>query len=140
MKVRISIGASSTTSFSGWTGSPLNIVDFFSAEPSTFQTSLFFSISAFSWLADKDISVILIIWMHGKSVTIRTIGWFIVKRLNYCSALTAFTYLLFWENFFQFYTCHDWEILVLPNLVFQTPNRSKSFRKIWLELCFSCIQ
>lgn len=61
-KVRISIGASSTTSFWGSTGPPLNTFGS-SWEPSTFQTNLFLSISSLPWFADKLISSILCIWM-----------------------------------------------------------------------------
>lgn len=62
-KVRISIGASSTTSFRGSTGPPLSTFGS-SCEPSTFQTNLFLSISSLSWFADKLISAILWIWIH----------------------------------------------------------------------------
>lgn len=62
MKVRISIGASSTTSFSGSIGPPRTTLDSSVDEPSTSQTSLFFSISTLSWLADKLISFTSSIW------------------------------------------------------------------------------
>lgn len=60
-KVRISIGASSTTNLAGSTGPPLATLRS-SAAPATFHTSLFFSMSALSWLADKLNSVTLLIW------------------------------------------------------------------------------
>ena len=70
MKVRISIGARFTTNFAGSTGPPLTTFDSSSSEdPSTFQTSLFLSISVLSWLADKLVSVIFFIWKknHAKN-------------------------------------------------------------------------
>lgn len=54
-KVRISMGASSTSSFPGFTAPPLVILDS-PFHPSAFHTSLFFSISDLSWLPDKLIS------------------------------------------------------------------------------------
>ncbi|KAM7471573.1 hypothetical protein LguiA_009756 [Lonicera macranthoides] len=46
MNVRISIGASSTTSFAGSTGPPLITLDSSSSEPSALRTNLFFPISS----------------------------------------------------------------------------------------------
>lgn len=65
-KVRISIGASSTTSFVGSTGPPLG-TSCESLGASTFHFNLFFSISSLSWFADKLISLILFI--YNKKIT-----------------------------------------------------------------------
>lgn len=54
------MGASSTISFSGSTGCPLDTCGS-RDDPLTCHTNLFLSISALPWLADKLASVILVI-------------------------------------------------------------------------------
>ena len=126
-KERISIGASSTTRFVGLTGLPLANSGSFSGEPSTFQTSLFCSISSRSWLADKLISVTLLIWSEEKSWTLLDKTEWLLKK-QWMVRVHCF-YLLAREQLFQFYTGHYRKIFVLPNLCTSSSQTQKKKKK-----------